>query len=179
VKNAWCSKELRCSKKVYVLDSSVFMNADSPRFSEGVSCYTTPRVKQEVKDIKSKALFVLINPVIKQPCKKSVEHVQRVAMRTGDWRLLSPADLELLSLAFELSKDHSPVVVSDDYDVQNVCYELGIECESVSSIGIKKTYVRKAYCPYCKKYYSNEREECFICGARLRPKLVESRELKK
>ncbi|HEX69286.1 MAG TPA: hypothetical protein ENG10_03210, partial [Candidatus Bathyarchaeota archaeon] len=48
--------------------------------------------------------------------------------RTGDFKYLSQADIEVLALALQLKNSgENPTVVTDDYSMQNVANKLGIE----------------------------------------------------
>ena len=82
-------------------------------------------------------------------------------------------DVELLALALELkSKGYRPQVVSDDYSIQNVATQAGIEFLALATFGIKRLLEWIRYCPACHREYpaNNSSKECLVCGTALKRK---------
>ncbi len=159
----------------YVLDSSCFINTNSLNFEESET-YTTPSVIKELKDFKSKALLNIINPEIIKPKKECLRIVKEKAKKTGDINVLSETDIEVIALGIEIEG----IVVSDDFDVQNICEELRIDWRSISGTNIKKLFKREKYCPACGKKFKNtfEGNICNICGHKLKYRVVKTKKLK-
>ena len=109
-----------------VLDATVF-------FSEiciTADLYTTPLVVQELSDFRSRCRFELMQTQglnVREPARESVGRVVQASVRSGDAGVLSPADIEVLALAAELGAS----VYTDDFAIQNVAFELGIESRPV------------------------------------------------
>jgi len=105
-----------------VLDACVFINLVEPL--EGV---TVPCVGDELKDIKSKALFENMvregKVKIMLPDKEWVEAVKRKAKEIGSEKKLSECDIQLLALALQLKGE----LVTDDYTMQNLAAHLGLK----------------------------------------------------
>lgn len=166
-----------------VLDSSSFIGGFNPQFVD-LEQYTIPEVLDEVKSRTAKFLLEvgLSSGRVKilAPSDAYVEKVKKKAMKSGDFWKLDSTDLKLLALALELKEEFSikPIVVSDDYSVQNVAKLLSIEYLPVVYAGIKKIFVWKIYCPNCKRQYPPDfkGDTCPECGSRLRRKVVRQKE---
>jgi len=118
----------------------------------------------EIKDRKTGLKLHSIDAKILEPKREFVERVKKVAAKTGDLEKLSKTDLDVLALAKELKA----VIVSDDYNVQNVAERMGVKAIPVFSRGISKLFVWRKYCPACKKFLKDELNECPVCGTKLK-----------
>lgn len=148
----------------YVLDSNAIINTT---LLIEADFYTTPEVEAELKDMRSKAVLHAKNVKKMLPKKEHVQKVLRAAEETGDAWLLSKADVSVLALALELGI----VLLSDDYDVQNVAKKLGVEVQNVLFAKIKTKRRYYSFCPACKREFKNVRDgECPVCGTKLRRK---------
>jgi len=115
-----------------VLDSGAFIESS---FLKGV---TTPGVAKETK--------VPADIEIREPRKDSISAIEKVARETGDLDVLSPADREVLALAYEMSA----TLVTNDFAVQNVASRMKIDWESTEK-GISRNIKWEWYCPACWK----------------------------
>ncbi len=159
------------SDKVYVLDASAIIGGFS---SKKFQNYITASVIVEIKDFKSK-LFLestiedgSIN--IMEPEPLDIKNVTDVIRKSGDVLRLSDEDKSLVALAFKLKRENKdPMVVTDDYSMQNVLKIVGIPFRSVLTEGIKEIYSWIKICKGCKKKYPPEYpfDECEICGTRI------------
>ena len=159
------------SDKVYVLDASAIIGGFS---SKKFQNYITASVIVEIKDFKSK-LFLestiedgSIN--IMEPEPLDIKNVTDVIRKSGDVLRLSDEDKNLVALAFKLKRENKdPMVVTDDYSMQNVLKIVGIPFRSVLTEGIKEIYGWIKICKGCKKKYPPEYpfDECEICGTRI------------
>jgi len=105
---------------------------------------------------------------ISSPSGRQMERALRTAESTGDLPVLSQADLEVLAVALdEREAGREPIIVSDDYAVQNVAAELGIKAVPVGQEGIKRRLRWKWYCASCRLVLDGveEGKPCPRCGA--------------
>jgi len=145
-----------------VLDTSAIIYLqDFRKFDE---IFIPPSVIEEVKDKLSTMKLEAMESKIVEPEESFVEEVKRVANKTGDLEKLSKTDIQVLALA----KQVEAVLVSDDYNIQNVAKKLGIKYITLFGKGIKKLYFWKKYCPACKKYFKKDLKECLVCGTKLK-----------
>ncbi len=112
---------------VYVLDSSAFINAIIiPKQS-----ITVPQVYVELKDIRSKELFLSAvksrELELREPSRKNVDLVRKKAREIGSENHLSPVDFLVLALAYEVGG----VLLTDDFTMQNLASHLGVEFQGV------------------------------------------------
>jgi UPF0271 protein len=110
---------------------------------------------------------------IKAPSEEYWNKVKASAKKVGDAFFLSETDLQLLALASELkSEGYTPQIVTDDYSIQNVATQLGIEFLSLATFGIKRLLEWIRYCPACHRQYPADYKEttCEVCGTELKRK---------
>ena len=137
---------------------------------------TTPRVIDELSDSKAKLKVQLSissgKITIKDPDEVSIDKVREVARKTGDIPSLSETDIHVLALAHNLKLKATPIIVSDDYSIQNVAKELGIRYQKVIQWGIKTKLRWQLYCPACYARYNSDYSSrvCEVCGAILKRK---------
>jgi endoribonuclease Nob1 len=164
-------------KRVMVLDTSAFVAGFDP-FSLGEEQVTVPKVEEEIKrNSMVKMRFEMAiesgKVKIKVPSEKISAKLEDSAIKVGDSFRLSEADKQLLALALELKNSgYSPQIVTDDYSIQNVAREVGIEFVSLATFGIKRLLEWIRYCPACHKHYPAgcKFKECQVCGTDLKRK---------
>jgi UPF0271 protein len=164
-------------RRVIVLDTSAFVAGLDP-FSINEELYTVPMVNEELKGNSLAAVRIRTavesgRLAVKVPSKSFIEGVKDSATLVGDWFFLSETDLQVLALALELKiQGYSPLIATDDYSIQNVANQIGIEFASLGTFGIRKRLQWVRHCPAChKKYPANYRSgNCMICGTALRRK---------
>jgi len=140
--------------------------------------YTVPEVKKEL--IAGSIPWVRFNTAIenkkltvKSPKDSFFQEIQEASRKIGDMRYLSEADLQVLALSLELkSKGLSPMIITDDYSIQNVANEVDVEFRSLITFGIKFRFKWILYCPACfRKYPSDYKfKSCQVCGTELKRK---------
>jgi len=158
---------MKRSKEAFILDATAFFSGFESMETEEL--YTTPEIMEEVSG-NVVVNFVMQSGRIKvlQASSESFSEVKEKAKRTGDYAVLSKADLSILALALDLRKrNYKAVVVSDDYAVQNVARALGIEYKGYLFRGIEREVKWVWYCKMCKKVYGEYRERCDLCGGKL------------
>lgn len=171
---------------IYIFDTNIFLTGIDFNVIEG-SIFTTPSIIDEIKDPryieKNRNILNKINAAIemkklkvKLPEKKYLKKIQEISKKTGDFKALSKADLELIALTLELREklNERVMIYSNDYSIENVCSELIIPYSSLYKEGIESTIIWEVYCPQCKVIHQAEElnQICEICGSKLkrRPK---------
>jgi UPF0271 protein len=142
-----------------------------------VDTYSVPEVVEELRDQTGPSYRLAMSSSsgrmkIQAPTNDSLLEVANQAKLLGDRLFLSEADSSILALAVDLKKNSKiPIIVSDDYAVQNVAEGLGIEYQSLSSLGIRQKYKWIYYCPACfKRYLTGDINVCSVCGTKLKRK---------
>ncbi|ASJ09793.1 hypothetical protein A3L11_10150 [Thermococcus siculi] len=158
--------------KIHVIDAAIFIQGMDV---EGV---TTPKVVEEVRDPESR-LFLegLISAGkvrVLVPSRESIEAVKDAARRTGELGELSEADVEILALAYEVNG----ILLTDDYNLQNIAKTLGIEFRTLKR-GIKRVIRWNYVCIGCGKKFEEMPPDgiCPDCGSPVR--LIPKRKRKK
>jgi UPF0271 protein len=162
--------------KVLVLDTSALIMGLDPLGLE-FEMYSVPEVTEELKDQAGPSYRVAISTSsgklkIQSPTPKSLKQVGDKAKVLGDRVVLSNADRSILALALDLAKEgRKPIVVSDDYAVQNVAEGIDIAYQALATFGIRQRFEWTYYCPACfRRYPGGELEVCQVCGTKLKRK---------
>ncbi len=179
------NNEMKKKSPLLIFDTNIFLTGiDFSLFDRII--YTTPSIIEEIKvkkytqknqNILNKIYAAFENKtlIIKPPEQKYMQIVIKKSKLTGDFNALSDADKELIALALELAKnnENNVKVFSNDYSLENVCYELNIPFFSLYKDGIKSKIIWEVYCPYCKKTHKVEDlyKACEICGSKLKRRL--------
>jgi UPF0271 protein len=163
--------------KVLVLDTSAFIAGFDP-LTVPEKQYTVPEVKNEL--IAGSMTWMRFNAAVesgkltvKNPKSSVLDEVQEASRKVGDMRYLSETDLQVLALALELKGGgYSPVIVTDDYSIQNVANKIGVEFASLMTFGIKFRFKWILYCPACYRKYPPDYKfkVCEVCGTELKRK---------
>ncbi len=164
-------------KRVIVLDTSAFVAGFDPFFSDEEQIIA-PKVEKELKRnpmVKMRFETALESGRVKvrAPTKEFLNEAKMASNKVGDSFKLSETDIELLALALELkSSGYTPQIVSDDYSIQNVATQLGIEFLALATFGIKRLLEWMRYCPACYREYpgNSSTKECQVCGTALKRK---------
>lgn len=168
-----------------ILDTSVLIGGFDPNDID-VEQYITPQVKEELRE-KSILLTRVQTAVeagrlkVEEAKQKFSEIVLKKASKIGDSLFLSQTDLALLALALQLKeKGKNPIILTEDYSMQNVASLLGIDFASISTFGIKYRYKWTLYCPACGKMYPPNKDfsVCIVCGVKLKSKISEKERLR-
>lgn len=170
--------------KVLVLDTSALIMGLDPLGLE-FETYSVPEVADELRGQTgpSYRLSMSISSgklKVRAPTPISLEEVVEKARALGDRLVLSQADVSVLALALDLHKDgKKPVVVSDDYAIQNVAEEIGLSYQSLATLGIRQKFDWVQYCPACFRRYSGDVQVCQVCGTELKRKPLRKRAAKR
>ena len=166
-------------KRVVVLDTSAFV-AGFDSFSFGEEQFTVPKVDEEIRrnSMVKMRLEIAIESgklKVKTPAQEFSTKTEVSANKIGDSFKLSETDKQLLALALEFKDDGYEVqIVTDDYSIQNVAVQMGIEFLSLATLGIKRLLEWVRYCPACYKEYPADSKfrECLVCGTELKRKPI-------
>jgi endoribonuclease Nob1 len=164
-------------RRIVVLDTSAFLAGYDP-FGVAEEQVTVPKVEEEIlrnSMVKMRFQTAVESGKVKVsvPTQESMVAAKASASKAGDFHKLSEADMQLLSLAQQLKAEgYSPQIVTDDYSIQNVAKQLGIEFLALATFGIKRQLEWIRYCPACHKQYpaDSKVKECQICGTELKRK---------
>jgi len=99
---------------------------------------------------------------VREPGEDSVGRVREAAKESGDLEKLSDNDVSVLALALETKS----IVVSDDYNIQNLARILGINYEKTFHSGIRRKVNWKRVCEGCGR--EGEGEVCDVCGSKMK-----------
>jgi len=148
--------------------------------------YSVPEVKDELREQTGPSYRLAISSSsgklrIQSPTWTSLEEVSEKARLLGDKVVLSKADTSVLALALDLrGEGKSPVIVSDDYAVQNVAEGMGIAYQPLATLGIREKFNWTYYCPACfKRYPSGDVQVCEVCGTKLKRKPTQKQAARK
>ena len=164
--------------RVYVLDASAIIGGFISKKSDN---FVTASVISEIKDLKSRiSLEIAIEDgyiTIMEPEQVDVDDVTAVIKKSGDVIRLSSVDIKLVALGFKLKRESmDPMVVTDDYSMQNVLKIVELPYRGVLTEGINEVYGWIKICKGCKKKYPPEYDydECEICGTRIIRKRIKN-----
>jgi UPF0271 protein len=156
-------------------------------FSISEEQYTVPTVKKEVLGssmirVRFKTAVESGKLKVRAPKKIFMNKVKASAKLVGDAFFLSEADTQVLALAEELkTMGRFPSIVTDDYSIQNVANQMGIEFTSLATFGIRFRLQWIRYCPACHKRYPADYKynRCEVCGTELKRKPLRKKLLKR
>jgi UPF0271 protein len=152
--------------KVFILDTSAIFSGIPLNLNDS-EILTTPEVSDEIKpggkDYNSFELLLEKGLKKMDYSNDSLKKIKITAEKTGDIKRLSRTDLSILALAFDKYKEkQNPVILTDDYSIQNVASELGMKFKSISQKGIKKTFKWQVRCQGCGKYFKDNLNICHL-----------------
>jgi endoribonuclease Nob1 len=162
---------------VIVLDTSAFIAGFDP-LAVPEEQYTVPEVENELNEdsmpwMRFNAAVENGKVTIRKPKDVFFQEILEASKQVGDLRYLSEADRQVLALALELKNSGAnPVIVTDDYSIQNTANKIGVEFTPLMTFGIKARFKWIIYCPACYRKYSPDYKPkiCEICGTELKRK---------
>jgi UPF0271 protein len=147
--------------------------------------YSVPEVADELREQTGPSYRLTVSRssgklTIRNPTAASLEEVAEKARVLGDRVVLSKADTGVLALALDLrGEGKTPVIVSDDYAVQNVAEGIRIAYQPLATLGIREKFSWIYYCPACyKRYAQTDLQVCQVCGTKLKRKPVQKQAAK-
>ncbi len=171
-------------KRVAVLDTSAFVAGFDP-FSVARDQYTVPMVREEIIEdsmsgVRLKTAVESGRLKVKAPDESFLKRAVASANIAGDAFSLSKTDLQVLALALELkASGYHPLIITDDYSIQNVANQMMIEFASLATFGIRRRLLWVRYCPACHKKYpaDSKARTCEVCGTELKRKPAKTHNL--
>jgi UPF0271 protein len=172
--------------KVLVLDTSAFVMGFNP-LSVDLEVFTVPAVEREL--FQTSMAMVRFSTSrssgkleVREPSEPSKSRIREESLKLGEKIVLSEADSQILALALDLRANGlEPVVVSDDYAIQNMAERLNVAYASLATFGISYEFNWISYCPACFRRYPQtyQLRECQVCGTMLKRKVLRKVEAKK
>ncbi len=177
---------MRENDRIITLDTSAFIAGFDP-LSVSDRQYTVPAVRRELAPnsmpmMRFKAAVENRRLIVKSPKPSFLQKVKEASNKVGDVLYLSEADFDVLALALELkSQGYHPLIVTDDYSMQNVADQIGVGFNSLMTYGIRFRFNWILYCPACyKKFPSDYRfKRCEVCGTELKRKPLRKTRVRK
>lgn len=162
-----------------ILDTSAFI-AGYEASHEGEN-YTTPSVREELEEaglplLRLEAAIETGRIKIIKPGEKYINRVRILAAELGEIGNLSEADIDVLALGLQLKElGWSPIIISDDYSLQNIADRACLEYRGMTTRGIKLRIRWEIYCPGCREVFRNlpPNTPCPRCGTRLKRRPAE------
>ena len=171
--------------KVLVLDTSAFIMGLDPLGLDSDS-YSVPEVAEELRQQTGPSYRLTVSSSsgklrIQSPTTASLKSVAESAKLLGDKVALSRADTCVIALALDLRNEGNlPIIVSDDYAIQNVAEGIGIAYQPLATLGIRHKFTWTSYCPACyRRYPAGDIQECPVCGTKLKRKPLRKQAAKK
>jgi len=176
---------MHSKEKVLVFDTSAFIMGLDPS-SFDLKIFTTPEV---VKELSNSLIRLRISTAlcsgklrVESAPPEFLTAVSKASTETGDHLNLSNVDTGVLALALKLRfGGFYPVIVSDDFSVQNVAEHLDINYTFLSKKGIKTRIKWVVYCPACRRSFTapGRMRTCPVCGAEVKRRALKKLPLKK
>jgi len=166
-----------------VLDSSAFIQGLDP---QDEAAYTVPLVVEELREGLTTARLRIMESTgrlkVVEPEQGFLDIVEDESLRMGESHALSATDKQVLALGLKLRHEGlDPVIVSDDYSVQNMADALSLGHRGLATPGIKRRFTWTLYCPGCRREYSEPQPDdvCPVCGTGLKRKPVRKRRVRR
>jgi UPF0271 protein len=178
-------KRLKAEGSVLVLDTCAILSGFSSHLA-GVSRLTTPDVISELPEalVDSTTKIPLLDETsirVVAPSQEYLKKVDEIVLEARDVQI-SVADKSLLALSLQLrDTDHRPILVTDDYGLQNIAKMSAIRYLPYVEKGIHRQYKWKLVCPACFRKYppSFQSMACPVCGTDLKRKVEKSGRVKR
>jgi UPF0271 protein len=158
--------------KVFILDTGAFISGLS---LEKGTFYTIQEVLEELKDDRARirAEVGLEEGRLKIDPPSDTEEVEETARETGDIACLSETDIKVLSLGLQLkNRGLDPVIVTNDYPMQNVAARLNLGFISAAEKGIERALTWRKVCKGCDKVYpASFKGDCILCGSAVKRRI--------
>jgi UPF0271 protein len=161
---------------VLVIDTSAFIMGFNPTRPGEV--YTVGAVEDELSKGTMTQLRFRVNKekgaiIVRSPSPRAIDSVEAVSAKIGEKGHVSQADREVVALAWDLKQDgEDPVIVSDDYAVQNMAEHLHLAFGSLANFGIAHKFDWIMYCPACHRRSIGPEKTCRVCGTDLKRKVL-------
>ena len=145
---------------MYILDTCAFLTQNHPKGEIA----TISEIESELNNRQSKQYFTNMREIglkIREPKVDSIDKIRINSKETGDLSVLSSIDVKILALAYEI---HG-IIVSDDFEIQNVALYMVVEFTSCSGNEIKELRKWKYRCSACRAEALEKVDSCSVCGS--------------
>jgi UPF0271 protein len=157
---------------IHVLDASAIYNGVLTHNISGKK-YLPQCVLDEVRGmmrgeaiIEEALLYEELQIIV--PNDEILNGIKKQAKETGDIHELSDCDLAVLAVARELEmKEFAVVILSDDYDIQNLANHIGLVCKGIHWKGITSIHEYFWICPGCGNKTKTQTDGCLECGTKM------------
>jgi UPF0271 protein len=155
----------------YILDSSFFFSTFQIPYSETGRFLTSPEILNEIQDAMNKIrIQSLISADLLQI--RSGEEKYKLILKEklqnyDNLKRLSAPDQSLLILALNIKNKYpesKTIIVTDDYEIQNVAKILKIKFQSIRYKPIRKTRKYRLKCKVCGYGIKKDSDHCENCG---------------
>ncbi|MEJ2249789.1 MAG: PIN domain-containing protein [Candidatus Lokiarchaeota archaeon] len=174
-------KSINQINQIFIFDTNIFLKGINFNLIKE-EIYTTQNVLDEIKvsryQEKNRNILNRIHAaidnnklIIKSPQVKYFNKVVETSKQTGDFKILSETDIELIALTLEFQEQGLNVILyTNDYSMENVCSELKVQFSALGINGIQSKMVFEAYCPFCEIIYPPDflNMYCERCGEKIR-----------
>jgi UPF0271 protein len=157
-------------ERVFILDTGAFLSNWTQKHPSAVFI-TTEHILNEIQNSPSKMraenLISVGRLQVESVGNEFISKVSQAATKTGDVKVLSENDIEILALT--LSKLQTGLIVtlvSSDFAVLNTANFLEIDFFDLTG-KMKRAITWILECPACK-YRGSKGLECPVCGTRMR-----------
>lgn len=151
---------------VLVLDTSSLLSGHP--IPPDAAAYAPQRILQELtpggRDRRALDFRLEVGLRLVEPTPAARSRAEDAAERTGDARLLSEIDLEVLAVALDVGG----TILTDDYRIQNVASSLGVAFRGLLQEGIRETWEWIWRCRGCGRLYAAAASECGVCGSEVK-----------
>lgn len=166
-----------------ILDTSAILRGSVLNSDQSTPIYTTSSTIGEVKNKKKSfevdTLLQIGRLKVLDADQRSKNLARKLSRMSGDIRQLSNVDIDLIALAIFLrDKGELPLLLTNDYAIQNVLTMAKIDYRAVGQMNIRKTIIWRYHCPICKRTYGAG-DICPLCGTRLKKRTTKSTTLSK
>ena len=168
--------------RTLVLDTSAFIMGFNP--SQVGHAYTVESVEAELSEGSFVQWRFKISKekgelTVQPPSANATAKVESIAKKTGERGSVSTTDREVVALALDLKElGQEPLIVSDDYAVQNLAEHLGLAYGSLANFGIVHKFNWVMYCPACHRRFEPPQKTCSVCGTPLKRKVLSKTKVK-
>lgn len=162
---------------IFIFDANALLKELTIDFAD--RAVTTPSV---IRELRSQAARTRVSAYlaskklrVMKPSKDIMLEVLSEAKAIGEIGL-SETDIELAALALQLKK-RDPIVLTDDYSLQNLLSRISIKFKKVGLRGIKSTTEYIFICNNCNRVYKKYTPICYICGIPLSRRISRKRNI--
>lgn len=164
--------------KVLVIDAAAIFTKYVLQLT--LPLYTTPQIVSEIRDKEGQEVLETIRITgrftVRKSSEKNIRKIISLSKEIGEFSSLSEADISILALALDLiDEGKSPVIITDDYTVQNVAKSLGLSFQPIRTRGITEVRKYTIQCPACGYItYDKTMKYCPKCGHKLTKKPIKT-----